>query len=257
MSPLIQITLFKQEEVVTSPSYAWDNQRRGKDPYVILQWTRRGQGIFQIGKHHTPIPTGHAFIAVIPEATAYYFDRQERTPWTFSWMNLQGPLAHTILMSLRKTHGPAIPLAVGSRAGHQLLLLFQQLENGRLADDQPRSEAIYAFILNWWIQLEEKGGREEVMIQAALRHIHERYSDPINIEHLASMLGWSREHFTRAFMRQTGMSPGAHLRLTRIVRAKRLRLKGMSWASIAKATGFATPAGARRACESNTTKPVA
>jgi hypothetical protein len=107
---LLQVPFGSLCEVRASIRYRWDSARRGTDPFVIMQCTQSGEGMFELeGKAHR-VPPGHAFLALIPEPSRYYYHRGAAEPWVFSWVNFYGELAQQLWLSLRNRAGPVIPL---------------------------------------------------------------------------------------------------------------------------------------------------
>lgn len=61
-------------------------------------------------------------------------------------------------------------------------------------------------------------------IQKAIAMMHQRYSEPLTLNHLAAEVFVSPFHFSRVFSRATGVTPGRYLTAVRLFAAKRLLL---------------------------------
>ncbi|MGA6165051.1 helix-turn-helix domain-containing protein [Amycolatopsis magusensis] len=59
-------------------------------------------------------------------------------------------------------------------------------------------------------------------LRRAKDEIDARYAEPLDVDQLAKVAGWSREHFTRTFAAAFGETPGAYLARRRIERAQDL-----------------------------------
>ena len=76
-----------------------------------------------------------------------------------------------------------------------------------------------------------------------VRHIDERLEQLLRVEDLAVLTGLSRSHFSRAFQRMTGDTPGQFILKRRLCRARDLISSGESpLAEIAARTGFSSQA---------------
>lgn len=85
-------------------------------------------------------------------------------------------------------------------------------------------------------------------IRAALAYAREHLHEPLSVEQLAEQVSWSARHFSRAFMRQTGMSPAKAIEKLRLEAARALIEDGEpSIARVAQVTGFGDEERMRRA----------
>ena len=89
----LSMSFFRANEIVTSPKYRWSCRDRGTEPFVILQWTHSGEGIFESARGIQRVPPDHALLAVVPQDATYYYPADAREPWTFSWFNWYGTWA--------------------------------------------------------------------------------------------------------------------------------------------------------------------
>lgn len=76
-------------------------------------------------------------------------------------------------------------------------------------------------------------------IAKALEYIEEHLEQPLTVEELANKAGWTHEHFSRSFVRQTGRTPREMIIHRRIERACQMLLyEDWSIKKIADAVGF-------------------
>jgi AraC-like DNA-binding protein len=216
---LFQVTFGSRREERDSPRYRWDNRRRGTDPFVIMQLTLRGEGRFRDrdGKIHAVTP-GHAFIALLPEDTAYFYPEDATRPWVFSWLNLYGDLALNLWRGLRDTAGPVVPL---TRRGRGRFVRLAGRVGGRARPDPyETSRAAYELYLETLRHLPRR--RPVQPLREAVSFLHAHYPKPVRMKEVAARAGMSREHFTRLFTRERKMGPAEYLRGIRLEAAARL-----------------------------------
>jgi len=120
----LSVPYLQRREVVSNSRYRWNCWDRGKNPYVILQWTLSGEGVFEGKKGRFRVPADHAFIAVVPEPSSYYYPQDQREPWVFSWLNFYGSMACGLFLKLQAEFGPVIPLSSRGAAAAALRRLL-------------------------------------------------------------------------------------------------------------------------------------
>lgn len=90
-------------------------------------------------------------------------------------------------------------------------------------------------------------GRESGPVGRVLRRIEEGYAEDLRLDDLAAIAGLSTHHLIRAFRREVGLTPHAHLIGVRVRRARDLLRAGEAPAAVAGAVGFADQAHLSRA----------
>ena len=244
---LISIPFAEPAQSVFSPRYDWDNSRRGKESFVILQWTFQGAGCFEFEGRERSVGAGEAFIAIPPEASRYYFSRRGREPWKFAWVNFYGALGVSLLRKLREAFGPVLPLPAESAAGVMALRLAGMARKGEFADPHEASAACYGFLMEWMRQLTRPMFMSGNPVEAAIGLCAARFREPLGIKELAAQTGLSREHFTRLFTERVGKPPARYLRDLRVGAAlQMLRRRGTPLKEIALRCGFPSVRSMRR-----------
>jgi AraC-like DNA-binding protein len=235
----ISVPYFEIEQTISSPRYHWGCQDRGDEPFVIVQWTLSGRGIYEDSKGPVPVPAGHAFLAVVPEHSTYYYPPDGREPWVFTWINLYGSLGCDLARKFHAKFGPVIPLSArGATAAalRRLLTLTAQ------ADSLNRSRIslqAYAFLLEWWREASLPAHGPEHGLARAISFCHEHFREPLGVKQIAQEAGMSREHFSRIFREHTGQSPGNFLRGLRVNEAGMLlRETNLPLGEISMRSGF-------------------
>lgn len=224
--PLMSAPFGRSVEAVQSARYVWDSARRNPSQFVIIQWTRSGEGRFAWEGGAHPVPAGHAFVALVPEASRYFFPRGSRKAWTFSWLNLYGGFAREICRDLRRAFGPVLPLPPRSPAALAFARLVEWAEARRFPDRFEVSREAYAFLMEWARQLDQPAGREDDPVEAVEQIFRARFREPWGIKEIAGETGLSREHLTRLFAARKGISPARYLRGLRAEEARRLIRQG-------------------------------
>ncbi|MFL6707623.1 MAG: GlxA family transcriptional regulator [Massilia sp.] len=89
---------------------------------------------------------------------------------------------------------------------------------------------------------------KEQRIRRVLAFMKENLREPLTIQQLADSVNWSRRHFSRTFLAETGMSPAKAIEKLRVEAAKIMIENGhSSVARIASHTGFGDDERMRRA----------
>jgi AraC-like DNA-binding protein len=218
--------------------YHWNNAHRGDDSFVIFQYTHQGLGCIDFGGERYDVPAGHAFIAITPEASRYYYPPEREGEWVFSWINFYGDLALKIWGSLRERVGPVVP--VTPVAVKILEMMIKKIVTHAWRDPYQASSEAYRFHLEVARHLRPKKEHAGSVDQslATMRH---HYQTPLRIKEVAALAKMSREHFSRVFFQQIGTSPAAYLRQIRLDAAARLlRVTELSIAEIALRSGFSS-----------------
>ncbi|XHR30490.1 MAG: helix-turn-helix domain-containing protein [Chthoniobacteraceae bacterium] len=247
-APLISIPYGVSLESRQSRRYSFDNFRRGPEPMLIIQLTRKGEGCFFTQGREYPVKAGEAFLAFIPEQSAYYFPKQAPAPWKFAWLNIYGDLGLSLFRQFRNQFGPVVALPEGSAAGTAFLRLTKFGNAGKFADVYEASAAGYGFLMEWSRQLTRPLYQHADPIQAAKAMFSSRFREPLGVKELAAQTGLSREHFSRIFTQRVGKSPAAYLRDIRTNAARKmLQNHQISLSEIALRCGFLSVRNLRRA----------
>lgn len=239
-----------KSETITTPRYRYENDRRGQEPFVIIQRSRYGQGEFGIAGRVHPVPQDHAFLAIVPEASFYAYPEQGSQPWTFSWVNLYGTPALALARAFREAFGPVVALPERSPAGALHEALLDTLGTRHRSPPHEISLRAYQFMMEWSHQLMRPAIREANPVDVALAVCRSRFREPLGVKELAAMTGLTREHFTRLFSSRTGISPAAYLRRLRTAAARSLLDEAaVSASEAALRCGFPSVRALRRALE--------
>ena len=253
---LLSIPFGKPLDSANSPRYTWNNATRGKEEFVIVQWTLEGEGSFEIGGEALSVRAGEAFIALVPERSKYFFPKLAQEPWKFAWINIYGALGVSLFRQFRTLFGSVIPLPQDSAASLLLLRLAELASTGTVPDPHEASAACYAFLMEWSRQLTRPMMQGGDPVQVAIALCAARFREPLGVKELAAQTGLSREHFTRIFTERTGKSPARHLRELRMNAAKEmLRRPSFPLREAALRCGFPSVRSLRKALNAENEMP--
>lgn len=253
--PFFSAPFGRKFQSVSSTRYIWDNIKRGDDQYVIIQRTFSGEGVFNWEGRNWPVPPDHAFIALVPEQSRYYFPTSAKTPWEFAWINIYGWQGVELFRHLRQLHGPVLPLPAPSRAAALYRDLVAQAEKRRILDPHDASVTCYTFLMEWAKQLKPSHARIDPA-ESIARICRARFREPLNIKELASEAGLSREHLTRLFTERMGVSPARYLRDLRTGAALEMLATGeITLKEVSLRCGFVTPRALNRALATAKSSP--
>jgi AraC-like DNA-binding protein len=241
MFPFALPTLAHAEERATTADYFFDNTRRSTSPYVILQQTLSGVGMFCLGRKKHPVSEGELFIALVPEPSRYYFDPAKADHWKFRWINLSGRSAVSMWGEFRRDFGPVARIPQGTTAYQELGRLIDDVEHRKLPSLSARAEAAHSVFVTCWQQL---SGRTEALKDPVVQLrelIESRFHEPVNLKELSAEIGQSREHLTRQFKIRFGTEPAAYLRRLRHRHAEMfLERSALPIGEIARRSGYSS-----------------
>jgi AraC-like DNA-binding protein len=236
---LIQVPFAQLRQVEASPRYHWNNAERGDDPFVILQYTEKGEGRMEFEGVTRAVPQHHAFVALVPERSRYFYPADASGPWVFSWINFYGELSLRIWRELRDQAGPV--MALSPRAVRLLHRLITRTSGRSWTDPYETSREAYNFYLEILRHLPKRAPSQP--FHDVILYFQAHYQKAIRMKEVAAQAEMSREHFTRLFTAQMNEPPAAFLRRIRLEAAARLlRTTDLPRAEIAFRSGWASAA---------------
>lgn len=235
---IVQTPFGRYEESRSTARYHHLSRDRMYPSFVILQYTHRGYGIFEIDGTKHSVPEGHAFITIVPEEASYWFPKGSPDVWVFSWINFFGEFGINLWSHFRQAFGPVVPLKPQSEAFILFRSLIRSVEKKQLTSDYHTSSMVFEFYMKWVSQL-TKTTLDDAGIENVIAYINHQFFEPVTIKELASRAELSREHLTRVFKQKKGISPADYLRRRRLEASERLLLKSKySIQEIGSACGF-------------------
>lgn len=236
---LISVPFAEERETANSTRYLWDSRYRGEEPFVIFQWTLKGNGEFTIDGKTWPLNPEEVFIAIPPEESVYAFPKQATEPWTYGWLNLYGAFGVSLARAFRDAFGPVVPLPLHSSAAAMFRRLLEEATQRKFADGYQASADFYAFLMEWTRQLTHPAQAGRDCVETAQAICQSRFREPLGIKELAAETGLTREHLSRLFSARTGVSPGRYLRQLRVNAARQmLKERNLLLKEVALRCGF-------------------
>jgi AraC-like DNA-binding protein len=185
------------------------------------------------------VPKGHAFLAVVPERSCYYYPPDATEPWVFSWTNWYGAFACDLFRQFQARFGPVIPLAPRGGAAAALRRLLALSNRTGVQERLQVSLQSYAFALEWWREAAGPAGTSESRLSRAVQFCRQHFREPLGVKEIAHEAAMSREHFSRVFVEEMDEPPAAFLRRLRVNEAAILLLETeLPLREIAMRSGF-------------------
>jgi len=228
--------------------YRWDGMRRGHDvkcpqgvAHAIIQYTLAGSGRYaDLTGEHT-VPTGHAFIALVPSAHRYWLP-EGGTPWSFCWFAVAHPQIMDRLQSQVKRHGAVFDTQPESALAQRLLDVVDGLFRRTFIDDFAIEGALWDFVAEFdrhHDRLARPPANKQALLDRVRALVMADLSEPLGATEIAQRIGWHRVYFAERFRASAGFPPGAFITSLRLDEARRLlRNETSTLAEVAHAVGL-------------------
>ena len=227
-------------------SYAFSGRSRKDRPHCIFQFTLSGHGMFLDAGGEHRITQGAGFLCESDDpATAYRYPPDATEPWRFIYLAFMGQASHIMVRDLVKRHGGVYRLAANKgivkrlRTYHAAGLTESPIsasEGARLVTELLAALASSA-------EAQQEAAPDNVLVREAMEMVRELINSSLSVSDIARPLNVSREHLTRVFKEQTGVSPYQFIVRKKMLAACRM-LKGTNQTvnEIALYLGFEVPA---------------
>ena len=236
------IFVLGREEKVTGEFYDWHGLKRKDVGTYVFQYTLSGSGRFDIGANSYTVKSGEAFIAEIPSDHRYYLP-EDSDGWEFMFITLEGRESADCWRFMKEQSGSVLKITPDSKLIQLLLKIYQETTEQKITDAFYSSAKAYEFIMECYrfIRNIEKATNDfSLQITEALSFIQTHYHEPITLDDLAAVSGFSRYYFIKQFQHQLNMTPVQYLTKIRIQKAAELlRSTRLSVTEIASQVGYA------------------
>lgn len=242
---LPQLELVAQSRIVDS-SYHFAGSAREPGARIIFQYTLCGAGRFQAGDSTYDLPAGTGFLVRSDNSDyRYYYPVDVTEPWVVLWCEIDGGYGQSVVDAINMRFGYVFQL-LSDEGIVKRLRAFEQCDPSQLSLSATESAQIVMDLISQIVDSREGDQcrpAEASLVDRALQLIAENQSRLYSASELAAELAVSREHFSRVFYSQLGMSPYAYV-LQKKVELCRLRLRGggESVKEIAHRYGFSSSA---------------
>jgi AraC-like DNA-binding protein len=204
----------------------------------LFLFTSEGQGLLTV-KGNSYIQKEGSMFYLAPGVPHEYWPN--RSGWITNWIVFKGDSSNELLSKIGFSdfeYSADTNMLIYRNIFKRILSIAKEPLKGA----EKSSILLYEFILTAADMLlcstKEKYGMSSV-IEPAIIHINEHYTDDITLENLAKISGVSLQHFCRVFKTKTGMRPMEYLAKKRISEAKILLINtGESIGYVSSAVGY-------------------
>lgn len=188
------------EEEQYNPDYRWDGKNRSEDGSQIVI-TLSGQGMIQVSGKEFPLNPGKAFLHNHnDDNVCYYYPSEGKTPWRFLWFAFYGANSSQLVSEINRKHGYIFDVPVDS----ELVIQLKEYKKhaGVVQLLQPFEGAGLVFST-----LEKLLSEDCNSIASEVQNIiAANPAAELQVEKLAANFNVSREHLSRIFCNETGVS---------------------------------------------------
>jgi AraC-like DNA-binding protein len=236
--PVFARPLMVGHETVSDASYRFLGCSRGDASHGIFQFTLDGCGEFSDATGVHRLPAGHGFLCEATDpATSYGFPQGQQQPWSFVFLAFQGQSAMDMLRDLVQRHGAIYHLSLEKRVIRRLLGYKSYEQVGLMLPPSEGAQVVNNVLLELAASKEGRLARnpENILVQRAREAIRELLNNNVNVADIARILEISREHLTRIFHQQMGISPYQYivrekmLLACRLLKQTDLSIKEIGW----------------------------
>ena len=249
--PHLPQLLCVSEETRAGSAYRYRGLNNPNPPHILFQYTLSGCGIFRDATDQYPVPAGIGILCESndPEIT-YSCSLESTEPWRFIFMDFGGEAGYIMARELIRTYGHLYALAEGATIVERLVGFHVYDQKGCFI---PASEGLQLVsdLLHALIAAKEADKNddpERTLVRHAQRAIQAAVNRRVTASEIASHLHVSREHLTRVFKREVGLSPYQYILGCKMLMACRLlKAEGLDIQDVALAFGYDTSSHFSRA----------
>jgi AraC-like DNA-binding protein/quercetin dioxygenase-like cupin family protein len=231
-----------REEKMPGTVYDWHGLKRKDVGTYVFQYTLSGSGRLEIADKSYTVKAGEAFIVEIPSDHRYYFSNDSKG-WEFLFITLVGREAADCWRIMKEQNGSVLSVPPDSKLIQLLLKIYQDTYDQNITDTYYASAKAYEFIMECYRfirNIEKASNGFSLQITKALSFIQTHYHEPITLDEIAAISGFSRYYFIKQFQHQLNMTPVQYLTKVRIQKAAELlRSTSTSVTYIAALVGYA------------------
>ena len=215
-----EIVLEKQD----SSSYHLEG--RGRDIYSAqIVTTLSGEGAFRCGKEVFRLLPGKTFLARLGDPdTAYYFPGHSSAPWIFIWISFYGKCIPEMIEEINQRYGYVFDLPLDKGFVRHLKSYESQQGSFQFLTPTAGAKIVFDALASFGesFEFKESFSPKAALVKTAQELISMNLNRELDIAGIAEKLQVSREHLTRVFKSQTGITPGGFALDERMRIARRL-----------------------------------
>jgi len=234
----------------SSPLYHIECGKRRSES-AMLRCTLKGEGAVRVRNKVYTLPPGKAYlIRDDDEDVAYYYPGHGEGDWIFLWFGFQGPCVERIVRDINERYGYVFELPLDK--GVVRYIESMRSMRGTVQALSPTAGAKMVMdVLSGLGDVIERPQLERPnveLVKAAQELIISRLEEGVSIADVAARMGVSREHLSRVFKEQTGLSPLEYANAERMRMAARIiSVEGVSCKELAGRLGYESPSSFGRA----------
>lgn len=212
-------------EHVTCTPYDWDGRKRGRSEFAILQYTLAGEGALSRDERQYAIKPGQVMLLTVPDTHRYWLPQGGH--WRFFHVTLYG---HEVVRLWRYAVGrlgPVVDIPFESNFIQTAAGLCARLLGRRKFEATDLSHQAYGITMLLLDLARQRsaappvGPRKEAL-DRCIDYCRLHLAEPLGVDQMAALAGYTRHHFTRLFTARTGTSPCDFLIRERLRTAARL-----------------------------------
>lgn len=217
--PLHSMVTSAGYEVRNDASYDYHGLSRGREPFVLFQYTLGGSGELRYEGDEMEVAPGTLMMLFFPHDNRYRLPRRGR--WEFFYLCFNGSEMLRMWKHMIGIRGPLWRLAMAHPAIMNAAALCVDVLNDRIMTPLCCSRRAYelgTLLMEYATGLPKGSSQHESSpaVAAARSYCDQHLSDPIGVDDLAAAAGLSRYHFSRLFTNSVGISPGQYIARRRL-----------------------------------------
>ncbi len=228
-------------ETQTSPRYWMRGARRVAVDYCAFQYTLSGQGVFVDASGTHEVGAGQGFLFnTRDQEWEYGYPAGATEPWHFLYIEFTGGNALRIERELIRRQGPVFRLE-----GDEIPAMLQEWRQDGWSTQELSAAAGALMVARLFSALAMVAEKEIVaplplsLAARVRRYVGKHLETPITVSKMAAELGVSREHLSRCFQKETGISLYQYILSEKLEVARhQLRSTSLSSKEIAQRLGF-------------------
>ncbi|MGM7724782.1 AraC family transcriptional regulator [Metabacillus sp. Hm71] len=236
------ISVIGREKRMFGEVYDWHGLKRKDIGTYVFQYTLSGVGRLDKNGKSYSLEAGEAFIVEIPSDHRYYLPTDSEE-WEFVFITLVGNEAAACWRFINEQSGPVLKIPPDSKLIQLLLRNYHDTYEQKITDAYVASAKAYEFIMECYRftrNIEKTAQEFSLQITKALSFIQTHYHEPITLDEIAAISGYSRYYFIKQFQQQLNMTPVQYLTKVRIQKAAELlRSTSLTVTDIAAQVGYA------------------
>ncbi len=212
--------------------------------YCSFQFTLSGEGVFKDSNGEYRVGPGQGFLFNTQDSDwEYFYPSSSVVPWKFVYIEFHGGNVFEQQHELANMHGSVFTLGMNSPLIHEF---FRYRNTGWTLKTVSASESarlVNSLMTALFLSTELPESEVlDTLSERACRYISEHLSQPTTTETIAKELQVSREHLTRTFQQNMGISPYRFILREKMEYAcNLLRTTTLSIKEVAYKTGGSSP----------------